>query len=598
MTAKEKLSALRAEMAKRGADILLVPSDDYHQSEYVGDYFKARAYISGFTGSAGTLVITAEDAKLFTDGRYYIQAERQLKDSTIDLMRFGTEGVPTPTEYIASLLSDSNRRFKTLAFDGKCVSAKFADGLRAKLPEGTVLLTDTDYPALIWQDRPALPASKIWAYDIKYSGKSHADKLSLVRAALCEKKCSALVMSSLCDIAWLYNLRGDDVTNTPVFLSYSIITDTEDKLFVNPDAVSDVRPSLEAEGVSVYDYSEFYDELEKLSDVTVMVDKSAISEAIVNALSNAKVVDCVNPTVILKAKKNQTELENTRRAHIAEGLALTKIMIELKYGDTDHDELSVEQRLIFYRRECAQRVGVTYLDESFGAICAFGPNAAMAHYSATAESYSKIVKTAPVPMLLIDTGGHYLEGSTDATRTFVLGDIPDEVKLHYTLTACGSLRLANLTFLEGATGVAIDIIARQMMWERGIDFRHGTGHGIGHLLSVHEGPNSIHWGRSAAKIEENMITSDEPGIYVEGSHGIRIENELITVRAMHNEFGQFMRFENITHCPIDLDGIDVTVMDNSDIRMLNEYHKRVYDTLSPYLCKGDREKLAYLTRAL
>lgn len=598
MTTIEKLTALRREMAKRGADILLVTSDDYHQSEYVGSYFKARAYISGFTGSAGTLVVTKDDAKLFTDGRYYIQAERQLAGSTIELMRSGTEGVPTPTEYILSILKDKTRACKTLAFDGKCVSAQFVEGLSSRLPEGASLLCDTDYAALIWNDRPALPASKIWSYDIKYSGRAHTDKLADVRAAMCRQGCTALVMSSLCDIAWLYNLRGDDVRNTPVFLSYTIITEKEDKLFCNLDAVSDVRASLEADGVSIYAYDEFYTEISKLAGETVMVDKTAVSEAIVSALANAKLVNAKNPTVILKAKKNAVELENTRKAHVAEGLALTKMMLELKYSDAEFDELSVEKRLISYRRECAERVGVTYLDESFGAICAFGANAAMAHYSATKDSFAKVDRSAPVPMLLIDSGGHYLEGTTDTTRTFVLGDIPAEVKLHYTLTACGTLRLANLTFLEGATGMALDIVTRQLMWEHGIDFRHGTGHGVGHLLSVHEGPNSIHWGRSAAKIEENMITSDEPGIYVEGSHGIRIENELICKKSFHNEYGQFMCFDNITYCPIDLDGIDTSIMDASDLRKLNEYHKRVYDTLSPYLCAGDREKLAYLTRAV
>ncbi len=597
MTAIEKLTTLREEMKKRGADVLLVTSEDYHQSEYVGDFFKARAYISGFTGSAGTLVITADDAKLFTDGRYYIQAERQLAESTIDLMRSGSEGVPTVSEYIVSLFADEKRGIKTLAFDGRCVSARFAAELRKKLPSDAKLMGDTDYAALIWSDRPALPATKIWAYDVKYCGKSHADKLKDVRAAMKEKNCDALVMSSLCDIAWLYNLRAGDVESTPVFLSYIIITETEDKLFVNTDAVSGVRASLEADGVSVCDYGDFFETLAKLSG-RVMVDTSAVSEAIVSALSGAQMVDAKNPTVIMKARKNETELENTRKAHIAEGLALTKMMLLLKFGEEELDELSAEQRLIAYRKEAAELVGVTYLYDSFGAICAFGPNAAMAHYSAAPESFLKIDKNAPVPMLLIDSGGHYLEGSTDTTRTFVLGPIPDEVKLHYTLTACGTIRLANLKFLEGATGVALDIIARQMMWEHGIDFRHGTGHGVGHLLSVHEGPNSIHWGRSAAKIEEGMITSDEPGIYVEGSHGIRIENELIAKKAEHNEFGQFMCFENITHCPIDLDGMDTSIMDESDIRKLNAYHKSVYETLSPYLDESEREKLSYLTRAI
>ena len=470
--------------------------------------------------------------------------------------------------------------------------------LRSKLPEGASLVCDTDFPGLIWNDRPALPSSKIWQLDKKYCGRSHKEKLADVREVLKNKNCDVLVMSSLCDIAWLYNLRGNDVEHTPVFLSYTIITDTEDKLFVNMGAVSDVKASLEADGVQVLAYDDFYSHLAKLGTKTVFVDKSAVSEAIVSALSDAKLVCGDNPTAIMKAKKNKTELENLRRCHIADGLAVTKMMLELKYGDTEFDELSAEKYLLTLRRESAEKVGVTMIDESFDAICAFGANAAMAHYSATSENYSKIDKDAPVPMLLIDSGGQYLEGTTDITRTFIFGKIPEEVKKHYTLTACGMLRLASLTFLEGATGTAMDIVCRQMMWEHGIDFRHGTGHGVGYLLSVHEGPNRFHWLRGDAKIEEGMITTDEPGIYVEGSHGIRIENELIAKKSLHNEYGQFMNFENLTFCPIDLDGIDTSLLDRSDIKKLNEYHKSVYDTLAPYLCENDREKLAYLTREI
>ncbi len=553
MTVIEKLTSLRQHMKSRGADILLVPSDDYHQSEYVGDFFKSRAFVSGFTGSAGTLVITADDAKLFTDGRYYIQAERQLKGSTIDLMRSGSEGVPTPTEYILSVLKDEKRGCKVLAFDGKCVSAEFCHGLRKKLPEGASLMTDTDFPGLIWEDRPALPQSPIWKLEEKYTGKSHKEKLSDVRSELLTKGCNALVMSSLCDIAWFHNLRGNDVANTPVFLAYTIVTDTEDMLFVNENAIADVKAELTSGGVQIRPYEEFFAELAKLSGKTVLLDKSAVSEAIVTALDGCKIVNDKNPTLLMKAKKNQTELENLSLAHIADGLAVTKLMLELKYGNRDFDELTVEQYLIGLRKECAEKVGVTYTGESFNAICAFAANAAMAHYSASPDSFAKIDKTAPVPMLLVDSGGQYLEGTTDITRTFILGDISDEIKTHYTLTAVGNLRLANLKFLSGITGTSLDIICREPLWEHLIDYRHGTGHGVGYLLSVHEGPNNFHYGRMSCKLEEGMVTTDEPGVYVEGSHGIRIENELVARNGEHNEYGQFMYFENITYCPIDLD---------------------------------------------
>lgn len=596
MTTIEKLAALRSLMNERGAHILLITSDDYHQSEYVGDYFKARAWVSGFTGSAGTLVITKNEAKLFTDGRYYIQAERQLSGSTIDIMRVGMEGVPTPNEYIISLMNEGG--YKVLATDGKCVGANIIDAIKKKIPEGASIVTDTDYVGLIWNDRPALPESKIWALDLKYCGRSHSEKLADVRKALEDKNCDALVMSSLCDIAWLYNLRGGDVTNTPVFLSYSIITRTEDKLFVGTNAVADVKSALEADGVTVCPYGDFYAALKTLENKRVMLDKTAVSAAIIDTLAKSKIVNTENPTLILKAKKNPTELENLRLSHVADGLAMTKMMLELKFGEREFDELTVDEYLLGLRKECAKTVGVTFVDESFGAICAFGPNAAMAHYSASADNFSEIDRNAPVPMLLIDSGGHYLEGTTDITRTFILGDIPDEVKMHYTLVACGMIRLMSLIYLDGVTGTALDIVCRQPLWEHGLDFRHGTGHGVGYLLSVHEGPNRFHWGRGDVKIEEGMVTTDEPGIYVEGSHGIRIENELIATKANKNEFGQFMRFENLTFCPIDLDGIDKSLLDESDVRKLNAYHKSVYDTLEKYLDDEDKTKLAKLTRAI
>ena len=595
MTTIEKLAALRSLMTERGADILLITSDDYHQSEYVGDFFKSRAWVSGFTGSAGTLVITKNEAKLFTDGRYYIQAERQLKDSTIDLMRVGLEGVPTPNEYIISLFDSG---CKCLATDGKCVGASIVDALKKKLPENASIVTDTDYVGLIWTDRPALPESKIWQLDTKYCGKTHAEKLADVRKVIADKGADALVMSSLCDIAWLYNLRGGDVTNTPVFLSYTIVTANEDKLFVSESAVSDVKPSLESDGVTVCAYGEFFDALKTLSAKKVLLDKTAVSAAIVDTLAGAEIISGDNPTLLLKAKKNETELENLRICHVADGLAMTKMMLELKFGDREFDELIVDKYLLGLRKKCAEKVGVTFVDESFGAICAFGPNAAMAHYSASPDNFENIDKTAPVPMLLIDSGGHYLEGTTDITRTFVLGDIPYDVKKHYTLVACGMLRLMNLIYLDGATGTALDMACRAPLWEHGLDFRHGTGHGVGYLLSVHEGPNRFHWGRGDVKIEEGMITTDEPGFYVEGSHGIRIENELVSTKAYKNEFGQFMRFENLTFCPIDLDGIDKSLLDGSDVKKLNAYHRSVYDTLEKYLDDKDKEKLAKLTREI
>ncbi len=588
MTVSERITAIRKCMADKGADVLIVPSDDYHQSEYVGEFFMARKYLSGFTGSAGTLVITSNEARLFTDGRYFIQAERELEGSGIQLMRSGTEGVPTPSDYAVSALGEG----QTLALDGKCIAASIASKLKSKLPDGAKLMTDTDFPALIWEDRPALPCAPIWKLDEKYHGASHEKKLSDVRAALDENNCTALVMSSLCDIAWFYNLRGGDVKDTPVFLAYCVVTKERDLLFVQPEAIGDIT----IDGVEICDYSTFFDFIATLENETILVDHTAASEAIVATLGKNKIVDKKNPTALLKAKKNPTELENLRRSHVADGLAVTRLMLELKYGNREFDEITVDKFLLSLRHEAAEKVGVTMVGESFGAICAFGANAAMMHYSASPESAAKIDRGASVPMLLVDSGGQYLEGTTDITRTFALGELCDEIKMHYTLTAIGMLRLMNLVFLEGATGTAMDITCREPLWERGIDYRCGTGHGVGYLLSVHEGPNRFHWKAGDSVIEEGMITTDEPGVYVEGSHGIRIENELCAVKAQKNEYGQFMRFENLTFCPIDLDAIDVSLMDKSDIKKLNSYHKEVYETLSPYLCDAEREKLAYITR--
>ncbi|MBQ8508833.1 MAG: aminopeptidase P family protein [Clostridia bacterium] len=592
MTTIEKLAAVRALMRQRGVDMLLVPSDDHHQSEYVAPHFKARAWLSGFTGSAGTLILTADTAKLFTDGRYYIQAARQIEGSGIDLMKSGSEGVPTPEEYIAANLKGG----QTLAYDGRCVSCKLADDIAKKLPESVKIVSDVDFPGLIWNDRPGLPGTKLWALDVKYAGKSHAEKLSDVRAALAEKKCTAFVMSSLNDIAWFYNLRGNDVSTTQTFLSYCIVTETSDTLYADRSAAADVAEQLKTNGVTLRDYGVFYADLAEIKGETVLIDKSAVNAAIVNLLSGCKTVDAKNPTLLMKAKKNEIELENLRRCHIADGLAVTKLMLELKYGEREFDELSVAEYLKNLRRECAERVGVHFIDVSFGTIAAFGANAAMMHYSASKDSNAKIDRTAPVPMLLVDSGGQYLEGTTDITRTFVLGGISDEIRKHYTLTAMGMLRLARAQFLEGATGIALDVLCRQPLWEAGIDYRCGTGHGVGYCLSVHEGPNRFHWKNGSAKLEVGMITTDEPGVYEENSHGIRIENELVTQKSVHNEYGQFLCFENLTFCPIDLDGIDTAYMDRSDIRRLNDYHAQVREVLSPYLCPGDREKLAYLTR--
>lgn len=592
MKASEKISLLRTEMKAHGVDHLLVPSDDYHMSEYVSDFFRARAYLSGFTGSAGTLIVSMNEAKLFTDGRYYIQAERQLAGSGIDLMRAGSEGVPTVEEYVTSIVKND----ETLAFDGRCVSASTYEKLKKNLPNAKFVV-DVDFPVLVWPDRPALPCGRIWKLDQKYAGKTHAEKLADLRAKLKENDCGATVLTSLCDIAWLYNLRGSDVEDTPVFMSFCIVTENSDVLYIQKTALFSDRTEYEADGVTIRDYNDFWEDLKKL-DKKTLVDKTAVSAAVMETLGD-KAFWAANPTILMKSKKNPTELENLRKCHVADGLAVTKLMMGLKYGDYNNiDEYEVGKIVYSLRKECADELGCTIIGESFGTIAAFGANAAMMHYSAASEGSAKIDPKAEVPMLLVDSGGQYLEGTTDITRTFLLGEVSDEIKRNYTLTACGMLRLLNAVFLSGATGSALDIMCREPLWEVGIDYRCGTGHGVGYLLSVHEGPNRFHWQRGGAVLEEGMITTDEPGVYVEGSHGIRIENELICEKGEHNEYGQFLKFENLTFCPIDIDAIDPKYMDVSDVRKFNAYQKLVYETLAPHLCENGRSKLAYMTRPI
>ncbi len=584
-----RLAALRAEMKKRDITLLMVPSDDYHMSEYVGEAFKARAWLSGFTGSAGTLIVTPDEAFLFTDGRYFIQAERQLEGSGITLMKSGTEGVPTLSAFIADRLSEGG----CLAFDGRCVSEGMAASLKAASPKAS-FITDTDFPGLVWSDRPALPASPITALGNEFCGRSHDEKRADLRAAMKEKDCPTFVTSSLCDIAWLYNLRGSDVAHTPVFLAYCIVTEAADCLYCDPAAASGVASMLSAGGVTLRPYGEFFADLAALTG-RVMLDKSASSEAMVSALASAEIVNTVSPTVLMKAKKNETEQKNLRLCHIADGLAVTRLMFELKDG-LGGDECSIADRLLSLRREAADQVGVTMLDESFEPIVGFGANGAIVHYKAEPASCAAIDRTNPVPLLLIDSGGQYLEGTTDITRTFALGEIPADAKAHYTLVAAGMLRLLSAVFPEGTPGASLDVLCRQPLWERGLDYRHGTGHGVGYLLSVHEGPNRFHFKAGSAPIEPGMVTTDEPGYYAEGSHGIRIENELLCVPAKSTEYGKFLQFENLTFCPIDLDAIDPSLLDSSDKARLNAYHESVFHTLSPYLCARSKEKLAALTR--
>lgn len=597
MEQQQRLAALRSEMKKRGIDIYLVPTSDFHNSEYVGDYFKARQYISGFTGSAGTAVVTADKAGLWTDGRYFIQAAAELEESGFDLYRMGVEGVPAIEEFLDAELPEEG----VLGFDGRCINASWGEklGKIAEKKKGSLRVTE-DLVGLIWEKRPAMACSRLWILRDEYSGESSPSKISRIREKMAAAGADWHLISSLYDIAWILNLRADDIKNVPVFLSFLLIGKDEVQLFVQNEAADEeVCDYLKNCGVKARPYEAVYEAAGRLQAGTaLLIDRKQVNCRILSALCpGVTVIDRENPSELMKAVKNETELRNTRLAHLKDGVAMTKFMYWLKtnVGKIPMDEYTVGKKADSFR--AAQE---HFLDLSFENICAFGSNAAMMHYSADEENAAEI---RPEGMLLLDSGGHYLEGTTDITRTFILGPITPQMRLHYTTVVRCNMALANLKFLYGCGGISMDVVCREPLWELGLDYRCGTGHGVGHILNVHEGPNGFRYKivperKDSGVFEPGMITTDEPGVYLEGEYGIRVENELICVKDEKNEYGQFLRFENITYCPIDLDGIDPEEMSGKERKQLNDYHRMVYEKVSPFLTEEEREWLKEYTREI
>ena len=593
---QERLKELRAQMQERGIDIYIVPTSDFHQSEYVGEYFKARKYMTGFTGSAGTAVITKEEAGLWTDGRYFIQAEKQLEGSTVKLFKMGEEGVPKVEEYVKDHLTEGS----CIGFDGRVMDAKSGEKY-AKMAEEkkAALYVKEDLVGNIWKDRPQLPANKVWILEDAYAGRSMADKIADVRTKMQKEGADIHILSSLYDIAWLLNLRGGDIDHVPVFLSFVSIEKEQILLFVNPQILDkEVQDYLEKNHVTIRPYEDIYTYAQNLQKVKVLISAEETNYRIAECIrEHAEVLEGENPSLMLKAVKNETELKNTREAHLKDAVAVTKFMYWLKtnIGKMEISEISASDYLEERRKEQEH-----YLDLSFDTISAYGPHGAMMHYSATKES-NAVLK--PEGFLLVDSGGHYLEGTTDITRTFALGALTDEEKQHFTAVCRSNMNLANAKFLYGCTGINLDYLARQPLWERGEDFKHGTGHGVGYCLSVHESPNGFRWRRlpdrnEDAVLEEGMITSNEPGYYVEGSYGIRHENMIVCKKAEKNEYGQFMCFENLTMVPFDLDAIDAEQMTVKEKQLLNDYHKEVYEKIAPYLTEEERAWLKEATREI
>ncbi len=593
---KQRITALQTLLREAGIDYYIVPTADYHNSEYVSDYFKMREFLSGFTGSAGTLVVSGKEAGLWTDGRYFVQAESELEGSGIVLYRMHEENVPTIKEYLEKNVEEG----QTIGFDGRVVDAFFGKELEEAFGGKNVTLAyDRDIAVQLWQDRPAMPVSRIWVVPEESCGMGVTEKLGKVREKMAEEGAAHLLLSKLDDIMWLCNIRANDVECNPVALSYAFISREKAVLFIQSAALTEeTRGYLAENGVTCEEYDHAAAYLKSCEiDGKVWCSCADISYMLYKLVQDrTELVDKKNPTELMKAVKNPVELEHIRECYIRDSAALTKFLFWMKEnaGKTAMDELSVAAKLDGMRAEIPG-----FLDLSFPTISAYKSNAAMAHYSATEEHFSRIDAEG---FYLVDSGGQYEGGTTDVTRTIALGAITDEMKLHFTKVACAMLRLADARFLYGCTGRNLDIIARAPLWECGLDYKHGTGHGIGYILNVHEGPHSLRWQYKQeipeTKLEEGMIVSDEPGMYVQDSHGIRTENIVEIVKEEKNEYGQFMGFRHLTYVPIDLDAIDTQHMEPSDIRKLNAYHERVYEKLAPYFEGAELELLKKATRAV
>ena len=579
---RQRIETLRSLMKESGIHAYLIVSSDFHASEYVGDYFKCRAYMSGFTGSAGTLAVTMEEAALWTDGRYFLQAADQLADTGILLQKMGEPGVPTFTEWIVSRLEPG----QTLGYDGRTIEGGLADTLHKALDPQYIRFMETeDLVGRIWTDRPAFPAAPIWTLEEKYTGRSRKDKLDGLRRHMADCRADRMLIAGLDDIAWLFNIRGGDIAFNPVPMAYALIGFDKAGLYVSEEAVTaDVRKELAEDGVEIRPYFAVYEDLRELPEYSsLLLDRSSCNVALLAAVpAGVGVIHKSSWTTLQKAVKNPVEAANIRRAHIRDGAAVTKLLYWLDqiqdtgdYKEGRITELDVAARLLQLRR---QQDG--FLDQSFAPIIAAGSHGAIVHYDPDEDSNIPLVHNS---FLLMDTGGQYLQGTTDITRTAVLGTVTDEMKEHYTAVLRGNLDLAGTVFHKGCSGIKLDTLARLPLWEMGLDFNHGTGHGVGYLLNVHEGPHRIAMAGSSVPFEPGMVTSDEPGLYLADRYGIRLENLMLCVPAFTTDQGEFYRFETLTMVPFDRRAILADRLSGKEKKLLNAYHAAVFKNISPYL---------------
>lgn len=595
MKVSERIAKLRALMAEKGIDAYVVPTADFHQSEYVGEHFKARKYITSFSGSYGTAVICQDDAGLWTDGRYFFQATNELEGSGVRLMKMFVGDTPSVTEYLADKIPEGGK----VGFDGRVLSMdegkEYEDALS---PKNISIDYEEDLIDQIWEDRPPLSDKPAFFLEEKYSGESSAHKLERVRKIMKDNGATVHIIASLDDTGWLLNVRGDDIDFFPLLLSYSIVRMDGVDLYVDETKLNDrILEEFKKVNVTLHPYNDIYEDIKKLdASETALIDPMKMNYALYKNIP-CKIAEAANPTILMKAMKNDVELENIKEAHIKDGIAITKFMywIKTRYDKEDITELSSADKLTSLR---AAQEG--YIRDSFEPLCAFADHAAMMHYSPSKETDVVLKEGA---MFLNDTGGGYYEGSTDITRTFILGSIDQDMKKYFTAVVRAMMNLSRANFLYGCHGYNLDVLVRQPIWDLNIDFQCGSGHGVGYLGNVHEPPTGFRWYVVPSKnehhqLEEGMVITDEPGIYEDGKFGIRIENEFIVRKGELNKYGQFMHFETITFAPIDLDGIDPEEMTKSEREWLNNYHKDVYEKIGPHLTDEEREWLKEYTRAI
>lgn len=602
---EERIASLRQEMKKAEIDVYLIPTADFHQSEYVGEYFKCREYMTGFTGSAGTAVFTQEEACLWTDGRYFIQAAKELAGTKIQLQKSGEPGVPSIVEYLEMVVPQIQNKTKkpiVIGFDGRTVS--IAAGKKyAEIAEknGGSVRYDMDLVNAVWTDRPAISKEPVFVLDLQYAGEETASKLERLRRKMQEYEAKYCVITGLDDIGWLLNLRGNDMAYCPVFLSYAVVGMNGMELYADEQKFNaEIQERLRRDKVELASYEKIYERVKNFQEEdVVLLDSEQMNYALYcNLPQNVKKAEFENPVILMKAIKNETELANIRKAHLKDGIACTKFMYWLKtnVGKKEITELTASEKLESLRAEQEH-----FWEPSFEPICAYKEHGAIVHYSSTPETN---VELKPEGMILCDTGGHYLEGSTDITRTIALGKLTEEEKMHFTTVLCSMFNLADARFLYGCTGMSLDYAAREPFWRQNLNFNHGTGHGVGYLGNIHEGPARFFWKmpsgtvRKIPTLEPGMIITDEPGIYIENSHGIRTENELLVTKGEANEYGQFLYFETLTFVPIDLDAVDSKWMTEQEKALLNKYHEQVREKISPYLTSEEQRWLQNYTRKI